>query len=455
MLSREFLLVDDSSSQGSELQVANLTNSLSITLCQVFIFILVLAVFLRTTIDAQQKIVRIALLLILERYLFFAYGIAYEVNVYRNILIFLAAAVVAFPANSSKLHFRLRALVLWLPLGALVVAIIFPATSVESLPKATSDSAALESFVVSTHLDQTEFSRTLSGDDLLRANRLAGRGVPDLASLAPVQSDVAAGYIMEVLQEPADETRTERWSYVVPVGWPGMAREPSPSPTWEDYLGRLWAYDLVGVRYLIASLRDVDLLSNTPGFNLIASLDERVFIFERKTALPLAWLPNAVQESGDRDQDVAVVSSLVGSGQWPGIVDQTAPLLKTRAAQLGLRTSLEGSFLKVSLDEPAAQDELVFMSLAYDPWMKASAGGDSRPVFPANLNLIAVQIEEGDSDIQISYRPPSTEWLVLMAGLALAVIVSVLGLIMDLNGRRRIIQSRLKIDSEEPPVVSE
>ncbi|MBN1953752.1 MAG: YfhO family protein [Anaerolineae bacterium] len=181
---------------------------------------------------------------------------------------------------------------------------------------------------------------------------------------------------------------------------------------------RARAYDLLHVRYL-AAWGEMDFPAGEDAPRLLGQRDG-VWVYERPTALPRAWLVHQVEvlegeallarlnEPGFDPRSVALLE------QEPG-----CPLAEADEAE-GVLTVERGNN-RLELEVAAAAPGLLVLSEPYYPGWRATVDGEPLPLLQVDYALRGVCVPAGEHRIVLTFLPPS-----LLIGLAVSLLALLL-----------------------------
>jgi hypothetical protein len=177
-------------------------------------------------------------------------------------------------------------------------------------------------------------------------------------------------------------------------------------------------------------------LGTGDGFEKIAVLDSvGAVAFRNQRALPFAYVVDDVVPVGSVRAALAALRSPLVSGGATAAVEGLAgpgPSRPPRRREADACRLVERPSDDVVLDCQLAQAGWVVVNASHHPNWSARAGEHLLPIWRANAMVMAVQLPAGVHRLELSYREPS-----LPIGLAAAVVLALLGLLIVVRKRRR------------------
>ena len=173
-------------------------------------------------------------------------------------------------------------------------------------------------------------------------------------------------------------------------------------------------YDLFGIRYVLR--RQWAAKPELP-----VRVRERVAVFERPGAMPIAWLPKTLLAvAGDH---VSATQQIQRFGRF-AVVGEDTGLARLNRRRGDRVTALAADRDRVVVEVTVAAPALVATRISNEPgsW-RALVNGEPTTIIPTNAAMIGVPVPEGTSTIELVYRPRGLLFGSLLAGMGMALLI--------------------------------
>lgn len=198
---------------------------------------------------------------------------------------------------------------------------------------------------------------------------------------------------------------------------------------------RLPLLDLLGVRFVVCGLDGYNVLQTKmdalPDMELRYMNKEEVFaIYERKTALPPAFMVEEVVRVADKSERLKrLVSEDFEPERVAFVTDESGVAGEGRFVR-GKVEYARPTSERIELDVDSMGPGFVVVSETHFPGWEATLDGERVPLVQANHALMGVRVPEGTHRVEIVYRPASFRW-----GAGLSCVGLLICLVLYFTGR--------------------
>ena len=180
---------------------------------------------------------------------------------------------------------------------------------------------------------------------------------------------------------------------------------------------RARTYDLLNARYLVTPGQQD--FGNEPEAPQLVREEGGVWVFERPTALPRAWVVPHLE--------LVPVEAMLDRIHDPEFNPQTTALVQERidcesTGEAGEATTVTDSGNRIEARVAGGGGLLIFSEVDYPGW-RASVDGVPVPIVRADYLLRALCVPSGDHYVELTYDPPLVKVGMAISGAALVAIV--------------------------------
>ncbi|MEA3342055.1 MAG: YfhO family protein, partial [Chloroflexota bacterium] len=181
------------------------------------------------------------------------------------------------------------------------------------------------------------------------------------------------------------------------------------------------AYDLLHARYLVTT-QEMDFADDENAPQLIGQRDG-VWVYERPTALPAAWLIHQVEVRADESTLERLNEPDFDPRSTALLEREPACPLSDPAQPEEVRFSRQGNN-QIAVEVRADSVGLLMLSEIYYPGWRATLDGEPVPILRADYVLRALCVPAGEHRVVMVYDPPLFKIGLAITGLTLLLIVA-------------------------------